>query len=97
MRRGRLTVADIPDISEQRSTALIGIRWGLLAGCCSYGGLQLYAMALEIGPANIIAPIFAANSLVIALGAIVFFRETLTRLQIAAVLLLFIGLVLVRL
>jgi drug/metabolite transporter (DMT)-like permease len=81
---------------EQRSTARVGMRWGLLAGCCSYGGLQLYAMALEIGPANIIAPIFATNSLVIAVGAIIFFRERLTRLQIGAVLLLLIGLVLVR-
>ena len=73
-----------------------GLGWGLLAGCCSYGGLQLYASALEMGPANIIAPIFATNSLVIALGAIVFFNEKLTRLQMLAVFLLLSGLVLVR-
>lgn len=75
---------------------LIGLRYGLLAGSCSYGGLQLYALALERGPANLIAPIFAANSLVIALGAMFFFQERLNTLQKWAVLCLLVGLMLVR-
>jgi drug/metabolite transporter (DMT)-like permease len=73
-----------------------GLIWGLFAGICSYGGLQLYALALEQGPANIIAPIFAANSLVIALGAVFFFKEKLTRLQWIAIVILLAGLIFVR-
>jgi drug/metabolite transporter (DMT)-like permease len=84
-----------PD-STPPSTAKSGLIWGLLAGICSYGGLQLYAIALESGPANIVAPLFATNSLVIAIGAIVFFRERLTILQLIAGLFLLLGLILVR-
>jgi drug/metabolite transporter (DMT)-like permease len=81
---------------EQKKQAVRGLRWGLLAGVCSYGGLQCYALALTIGPANIIAPMFAANSLVIAFGAVWLFHERLTRLQWLAVLFLCCGLMFVR-
>jgi drug/metabolite transporter (DMT)-like permease len=80
----------------QKKQAARGLGWGLLAGICSYGGLQCYALALTIGPANIIAPMFAANSLVIALGAVWLFNERLTRLQWLAVFFLCCGLALVR-
>jgi drug/metabolite transporter (DMT)-like permease len=85
-----------PDSAVPPSGAKIGLIWGLLAGGCSYGGLQLYALALESGPANIVAPIFATNSLIIAIGAILFFRERLTILQIIAGFFLLLGLILVR-
>ncbi|EFM10008.1 protein of unknown function DUF6 transmembrane [Paenibacillus curdlanolyticus YK9] len=75
----------------------VGFRWGLLAGIFSYSGLQLYAVALETGKASIAAPIFATNSLVVALGAIVLYRERLTKLQWMAFALTIAGLVVIRL
>ncbi|WP_409345071.1 EamA family transporter [Paenibacillus sp. MBLB4367] len=84
-------------LSEARHAARVGLRWGLAAGAFSYGGLQLYAFALELGKAGIVAPIFATNGLVTALGSIVLFRERLTRLQAFALACLFAGLVCVRL
>lgn len=74
-----------------------GFKWGLLAGMLSYGGLQLYSIALQMGKANVVAPIFAANSLVIAVGSILLYKERLTIVQKIAVVLLFFGLVTVRL
>ncbi|GGD74841.1 EamA family transporter [Paenibacillus nasutitermitis] len=73
-----------------------GLLLGLLAGLFSYGGLQLYAVALQTGQANIAGPIFAANSLVVAAGSIVLYRERLTVLQWAAFILMIAGLVLIR-
>ncbi|QGG58857.1 EamA family transporter [Paenibacillus sp. B01] len=75
----------------------IGLRFGLLAGLFSYGGLQLYAWALETGPANLAAPIFATNSLVVAAGSILLYRERLTRLQWLAFACLMAGLIVIRL
>jgi drug/metabolite transporter (DMT)-like permease len=79
------------------STLSTGWRWGLISGVFSYAGLQLYAVALETGKANIAAPIFATNSLVVAVGAIVIYKEKLTPLQTAALLLTFAGLIGIRL
>lgn len=80
-----------------RRAEAVGLRWGLVAGLFSYGGLQLYAVALQTGQANIVGPIFAANSLVVALGSILLYRERLTRLQWIAFLLTIAGLILIRL
>jgi len=77
-------------------SARTGLRFGLMAGLFSYGGLQLYAIALQTGQANIAGPIFAANSLVVAAGSIVLYREKLTALQWAAFVLMFAGLILIR-
>ncbi|RAP75409.1 EamA family transporter [Paenibacillus montanisoli] len=74
----------------------IGMKWGLVAGLFSYGGLQLYAIALETGRANIAGPIFAANSLVVAAGAILLYRERLNVYQTVAFALTIAGLVLIR-
>lgn len=82
--------------SPARSSRTVGLLWGLAAGVCSYGGLQLYAAALAIGPSHLIAPIFATNSLVVAIGSLLLYRERLTRLQMAALALLLAGLALVR-
>ncbi|PWV97821.1 putative membrane protein [Paenibacillus cellulosilyticus] len=78
-------------------TSRIGFRWGLLAGIFSYAGLQLYAIALETGKASIAAPIFATNSIVVALGAIVLYRERLTKQQWFAFALTLAGLVVIKL
>ncbi|SDT21372.1 Uncharacterized membrane protein [Paenibacillaceae bacterium GAS479] len=75
----------------------IGLQLGLLTGIFSYGGLQLYALALETGKANLAAPIFATNSLVVAAGSILLYRERLTRLQWLAFASLMAGLIMVRL
>ncbi|QJC54439.1 EamA family transporter [Paenibacillus albicereus] len=83
--------------SEAAARFRIGLRHGLLAGLFSYGGLQLYALALETGPAGLAAPIFATNSLVVAAGSILVYRERLTRLQWLAFACLMAGLVVIRL
>jgi len=72
------------------------LRWGMLSGFCSFWGMQLYSSALALGPASIVAPIFSLYNLVIVLGAIIFFKERLNRLQTAAIIFSFIGIVLVR-
>lgn len=81
-------------LSNARS---IGLRWGIVAGLFSYGGLQLYTVALQSGQVNIAGPIFAANSMVVAVGSIVLYREKLTGLQWVAFTLTFAGLILIRL
>lgn len=67
---------------------------GLLNGICSFGGIQLYAYALTIGPASLISPIFASNGLVAALLSIVYFRERLSKLQVGALVGIMVALVL---
>jgi drug/metabolite transporter (DMT)-like permease len=73
------------------------LRLGLLAGLFSYGGLQLYAIAIATGQANLAAPIFATNGLVIAAGSIWIYKERLSIAQWAAFLCLIGGLVFIRL
>ncbi|THF76911.1 DMT family transporter [Cohnella fermenti] len=84
------------DVSAGASPARTGFLWGLVAGVCSYGGLQLYASALGEGPSHLVAPIFATNGLVVALGSVLLYRERLTVLQWGAFAFLMLGLVLVR-
>ncbi|RUS46157.1 DMT family transporter [Cohnella sp. AR92] len=79
-----------------KSSLRIGYLWGLAAGICSYGGLQLYSAALGEGPSHLVAPIFATNGLVVALGSVLLFREKLSILQWGAFAFLMLGLVLVR-
>lgn len=74
-----------------------GLSWGLASGIFSFGGMQIYAIALEDGPASIVAPIFATNSLIVALLSILIYRERLSLVQTISLGLLFIGLVAIRL
>jgi len=71
-------------------------RLGLLAGFFSFGGMQLYAYSLRSGPASLVAPLFSANSLVVAVLSILLLGERLSRLQIVAILLFLIALVLLK-
>lgn len=80
-----------------RSAKRTGIWFGIVAGLFSYGGLQLYAMALASGQANLAAPIFATNSLVVAAGAIAYYKEKLTIVQWAAFACTILGLIIIRL
>jgi Predicted membrane protein len=73
-----------------------GLKLGLLAGVFSYGGLQLYAVALATGPSNLAAPIFATNSLVVAAGSILIYKEKLNLAQWTAFLLTIAGLIIIR-
>jgi uncharacterized membrane protein len=79
-----------------RSAKRTGLYYGIIAGLFSYGGLQLYAMALATGQANLAAPIFATNSLVVAAGAILFYKEKLTIVQWAAFGCMILGLIIIR-
>ncbi|QHW30714.1 EamA family transporter [Paenibacillus rhizovicinus] len=83
-------------MTRLRRAPSVGLKWGLVAGLFSYAGLQLYAVALQTGQANIAGPIFAANSLVVAAGSIALYRERLTALQWSAFVLMFAGLILIR-
>lgn len=83
--------------SDPKASKRTGLWYGLIAGLFSYGGLQLYAIALSTGQANLAAPIFATNSLVVAAGAIAIYKEKLTAVQWMAFACLIIGLVIIRL
>ncbi|WP_029192160.1 DMT family transporter [Paenibacillus harenae] len=85
-----------PKHAAARSAGRTGLRYGIIAGLFSYGGLQLYAIALATGQANIAAPIFATNSLVVAAGAIVVYKERLTIVQWAAFACMLAGLIIIR-
>ncbi|MEW9700748.1 EamA family transporter [Paenibacillus sp. SI8] len=74
-----------------------GLLWGLLSGCFSYGGLQLYSAALQMGPGSIVAPIFSTYGLVVVVGSVLVYKEKLTILQGLALALLFAGLIFVKL
>lgn len=74
--------------------AKFAFKIGLVNGLCSYGGIQLYAYALTIGPASLISPIFASNGLVVALLSIWYFHERLSKLQTAALTGIMVGLLL---
>ncbi|MFF2480721.1 DMT family transporter [Paenibacillus sp. NPDC058071] len=90
----RLPLRSQPD--GERTGSLQGLRLGLLTGVFSYLGLQLYSIALATGPANIAAPIFSTNSLVVAAGAILVYKEKLNPLQWAAFACMFAGLIIIR-
>ncbi|MCA0755502.1 DMT family transporter [Paenibacillus sp. N4] len=80
-----------------RASSRTGLRLGIIAGLFSYGGLQLYAMALATGQANLAAPIFATNSLVVAAGAIAIYKERLSIMQWTAFVFTIAGLIIIRL
>lgn len=82
--------------AENRASKLTGLWFGLIAGLFSYGGLQLYAVALSTGQANLAAPIFATNSLVVAIGAIAVYKEKLTFMQWTAFACTLLGLIIIR-
>lgn len=84
-------------ITYDASPSRTGLLWGLLSGCFSYGGLQLYSVALQMGPGSIVAPIFSTYGLVVVVGSVLVYKERLTLLQTIALFLLFAGLILVKL
>lgn len=69
---------------------------GLVSGVFSFGGMQLFAYAIESGPASIVAPIFSMNGLVFATLTVLLLGERLSRYQILALLGSVAGLVLLR-
>ncbi|WP_124726568.1 DMT family transporter [Staphylospora marina] len=79
-----------------RGSLRTGLVWGLASGIFSFAGMQVYAMALESGPASIVAPIFSTNSLVVAVMSMAVFRERLSRMQTFCLIFFFIGMFLVR-
>ncbi|MCD1259751.1 EamA family transporter [Paenibacillus athensensis] len=93
----RHAAAPVTAEATRFNAARTGLRWGLLSGAFSYAGLQLYSVALQTGPATLVAPIFSTYGLVVVAGSVLVFKERLNRLQILALLLLFIGFILVKL
>jgi len=82
-----------------RSTTIskaIGWRYGAATGLLSYGGLQLYAVALQYGQANLVAPIFATNGLIVTILSIIIYKERLSRIQWVAFASLLLGLICIR-
>lgn len=57
------------------------INIGLFAGLFSFLGLQLYAYALEIGPASIIVPIFSSRNVIVTMLCLWYFKENLSKFQ----------------
>ncbi|WP_444685345.1 EamA family transporter [Alkalicoccus luteus] len=84
--------------SPQRNSPcrLKSFQFGLGAGLFSFAGMQLYAWALQSGPASIVSPVFSTNSLVVALLSVLYLRERLTRLQTVSLALVFIGILLLQ-
>lgn len=83
---------DLPHASTK-----VGWKFGILTGVFSYGGLQLFAIAMTYGQASIVAPIFATNGLIVTIGSILFYKERLNTIQTIAFVCLFIGLIGIRL
>jgi drug/metabolite transporter (DMT)-like permease len=84
-------------ISTPKRAKRIGFYWGIGSGLFSFAGMQIYALALEEGPASIVSPIFATNSLVVAILSIWIFRERLSLIQTLSLIILFTGLICIRL
>lgn len=70
---------------------LYGVGLGMLLGIFSAGGLALYAHALTIGPASLVAPIFATRSFVVVILAMLICKERISNYQAMAILLLLIA------
>lgn len=83
--------------ARERASHRTGFIWGLISGFFSYGGLQLYSAALQLGPGNIVSPIFSTYGLVVVVGSVLVYKERLTPLKAVALVILFIGLLLVKL
>lgn len=81
---------------QEASKQIHSFAFGFITGLFSYGGMQLYVMALQTGPASIISPIFATNSLVVALLSILYLKERITGLQAVTLIGVFVGIVLLR-
>lgn len=84
-------------LSTTKSAKRIGLYWGIGSGLFSFAGMQMYALALEEGPASIVSPIFATNSLVVAILSIWIFRERLSIIQTLSLIIFVTGLISIRL
>ncbi|WP_059103190.1 DMT family transporter [Shouchella shacheensis] len=73
-----------------------GFAWGLVAGLFSFGGMQLYAIALRDGPVSIVSPLFAAHALFVAVLSMLYLKERISKYQAASLVLVVIGIVLLR-
>nr|VFJ66312.1 MAG: EamA-like transporter family protein [Candidatus Kentron sp. FW] len=68
-----------------RAEKNIGIRYGLMVGVASSGGLILYSKGLAGGPAAIVVPVFSTYTSITILFSLLFLKERLTGIQLAAV------------
>lgn len=79
-----------------RTLRFKSLRLGLYTGVLSFVSMTLYAEALSNGPASLVSPIFSTSSLILATLCIVFFKERLSLFQVIALVLLFCGLILIK-
>ncbi|MFB4164487.1 EamA family transporter [Alteribacillus sp. JSM 102045] len=70
--------------------------WGLGTGIFSFGGMQLYALALLSGPASIVSPLFATHALLVALLSFLYLKERITVMQFCILAGVFAGIILLR-
>nr|VFJ50304.1 MAG: EamA-like transporter family protein [Candidatus Kentron sp. FM]VFJ56489.1 MAG: EamA-like transporter family protein [Candidatus Kentron sp. FM]VFK08297.1 MAG: EamA-like transporter family protein [Candidatus Kentron sp. FM] len=68
-----------------RAERNIGIRYGLMVGVASSAGLVLYSKGLAGGPAVIVVPVFSTYTSITVLFSLLFLKERLTGMQLAAV------------
>lgn len=88
-----------PTLNERSTPTIsksIGWRYGAATGLLSYGGMQLYAVALQYGQSNLVAPIFATNGLIVTILSIIIYKERLSQAQWIAFASLLLGLICIR-
>lgn len=69
--------------------------YSIASSFCLFIGVLFFNLALEKGPASIVTPISASSSLVMLFLAFVWFKEKVTKFQIAGVFITILGVILV--
>ncbi|WP_018922839.1 EamA family transporter [Salsuginibacillus kocurii] len=81
---------------QKRLTLTQTVLFGLFTGIFSFGGMQLYALALLDGPVSIVSPIFASHSLIVAFLSIYWLKEKITLLQAVTLIFVIAGIILLQ-
>lgn len=83
-------------INNSHKERKYGLYLGLFTGIFSFLGMHFYSAALLSGPASIVSPLFVTHTLIVALLSIVLLKEKLTKMQMIALIGVFIGILIVR-
>lgn len=69
---------------------------GVITGIFSFLGMQFYTLSLNLGPASIVSPLFASHSLIVVILSVFLLKEKLSKIQIIALIGIFVGIGLIR-